>query len=638
VALLLAAACTDAGSPAGSQVAPDTSHNLKPVPSNQWYSNLAAQFPTQPLYALPAAYQLSEQGLALSTPVVTKTPGSIHAPFKEDLVLGLDGQLSRPRITGIGDWNVNLSMAGPDGAELHFTIAHGVPYTVLHSSRPHIVARCANCAVFADDTAAVQSGASASAKALTLAVGGATYLLVFDRTAQVHFAANTLNVDGANRIFVATLDRRASVPLFKRVAESEVLGTTATAKVEGEKVLTTYAVRASGPAPLLALYPHQTRFLTAPLAVLGTYSSIRGTLTLVQAASFTTALPAHPPKDSFDPLTPVPADLASSLRSDVDGFIGGGPPASQDYFLGVWFGRGADLVQLAQSTGATDQAQRLLHFLEPLLVSDLSGFVYDATRTSVIAKAPEFGNEKLNDHHFHYGYYIRAAAVLTLADPGFLPQVRTQAAPLVNDIANQDRGSGLFPYLRTFDVYEGHSWADGFAKFADGNDEESSSEAINAWYGVYLWSRVTHDSRLETTALYLYVTEVESTKEYWFGTGGLLSPPYGHRLASLVWGGKVDFGTWFSANPNAIYGIQLLPITPASAYLGQLPAIDAYLSDLETSGGRLDGYWGDLLLAWLSYYTPKEALAKAGGLGSSQLSGPRSLLLYTLYRNLQLHT
>jgi endoglucanase Acf2 len=255
----------------------------------------------------------------------------------------------------------------------------------------------------------------------------------------------------------------------------------------------------------------------------------------------------------------------------------------------------------------------------------------------VIAKVPEFGNEKLNDHHFHYGYYIRAAAVLALADPGFLVQVRTQAASLVRDIANPDRSSGLFPYLRTFDVYEGHSWADGFAKFTDGNDEESSSEAINAWYGVYLWSRVTHDSQLESTALYLYATEVESTKEYWFGTAGLLTPPYGHRLASLVWGGKVDFGTWFSANPNAIYGIQLLPITPGSEYLGQLPAIDVYVSDLEAAGGRLDGYWGDLLLAWLSYYAPKEALSKAGGVASSQLSGPRSLLLYTLYRNLQLH-
>jgi endoglucanase Acf2 len=255
----------------------------------------------------------------------------------------------------------------------------------------------------------------------------------------------------------------------------------------------------------------------------------------------------------------------------------------------------------------------------------------------MIARAPEFGNEKLNDHHFHYGYFIRAAAVLVRADPSFLPRVKTQIGQLVDDIANPNRTSGQYPYLRNFDVYEGHSWADGFAKFADGNDQESSSEAINAWYAVYLWSRITHDSQLESTALYLYTTEVESAKEYWFGTAGLLAAPYQHRLASLVWGGKVDFGTWFSSNPNAIYGIQLLPITPASTYLGQLPGISAYTSDLEAAGGRLDGYWGDLLLAWLSYYAPHEALAKAGAVGSSQLNGPRSLLLYTIYRNLQLH-
>lgn len=587
---------------------------------------------------MPLAYVLSDQGVALSTPTVTKTPGSIHAPFKEDLVVGLESPLSRPSVTGIGDWNVNLSMTSSAGDELHFALAHGVPFTVLNSSRPRFLARCASsCAVFADDTTPIQAGASSSTRALTLLAGDHTYFLSFDRAIQVQFSGSVLHLSGAKRIFVATLDTRAHFGLFKKVTDSEVLGTAATTRLEGGKVLTTYTVRTSGPEPLVVLYPHQAGFLTTSLPVLGSYSSVRGNLTLVRTSSFTTALSAPPPEESFASLNPAPEDLAASLQGDIDGFLSAGPPASQDYFLGVWFGRGIDLLQLAESTGKSDQAERLLHYLEPLLSSSLSGFTYDATRASVIAKAPEFGNEKLNDHHFHYGYFIRAAAVLARADPGFLPRLRTEVGLLVSDIANQDRASGLFPYLRTFDVYEGHSWADGFANFADGNDEESSSEAINAWYAVYLWSRVTQDSRLEGTALYLYTTEVQSVKEYWFGTGGLLSPPYEHRLASLVWGGKVDFGTWFSSNPNAIYGIQLLPITPASGYLGQLPAIDVYVSDLEAAGGRLDGYWGDLLLVWLSYYAPREALAKAGGLASSQLNGPRSLLLYTIYRNLQLH-
>lgn len=637
IAVIAAAAFAAAGSGSRPPPVADGSHNLRPVISNQWYSDILTQFPTQPLYALPAAYQLSAQGLAVSVPSVTKTSASIQAPFKDDLQIGLDSPLARPRITGVGDWNVDLAMTSFDGTELRFTLAHGVPFTVVHSSRPRLVARCAGCAVFADNQTPVAAGGGASARALTLVVGDRSYLLAFDRTIAVRFAADTLRLDGAARVFVAALDSRNSYGLFKSIADSEVLGTKAAARFEGGKVVTTYTVRSSGPSPLLTLYPHQAQFLAAPLHFLGSYSSIRGTLSLVRATSFTTALSAPPPAGGFDSLNAVPPDLAASLKNDIDGFVKTGPPASKDYFLGVWLGRGTDLLQLAQSTGAADQAQVLLKYLEPALASGLSGFVYDAGRTSVIAKVPEFGNEKLNDHHFHYGYYIRAAAVLALADPGFLAQVRAPVALLVNDIANRDRGSDLFPYLRTLDVYEGHSWADGYAQFADGNNQESSSEAINAWYGVYLWSRVTHDAGLEETALYLYTTEVQSAKEYWFGTGGLLTPPYQHRIASLVWGGKVDFATWFSANPNAIYGIQLLPITPASQYLGQLPAIDVYMADLKAAGGRVDGYWGDLLLAWLSYYSPHEALAKAAGVATAQLNGPRSLLLYTLYRNLQLH-
>jgi hypothetical protein len=640
VAILLVAAAgfVIPGLTGSPSAALDGSHSLRPVVSNQWYSNILSQFPTQPLYALPAAYQLSDQGLGVSTPSVTKSASSIQAPFKEDLLIGLDSPLSRPRVTGIGDWNVNLSMTSADGTELRFGLAHGVPSTVIHSSRPHLIARCAaGCSVLADNATPVPEGGSVSTRALTLLVGERTYLLVLDHTLPVRLSSNVLHLDGAGRVSVATLDNRNSFGLFKSAADSEVLGTTAAATVAAGKVITTYTIRTSGPPPLLTLYPHQAQFLATSLPSLGSYSSIRGMLTLVRTTSFTTVLATPPPAVGFDPLKVVPPDLAAGLKSDTDAFIRAGPPASQDYFLGVWLGRGTDLLQLAQATEATDLAQRLVSYLEPLLAGGLSGFAYDASLTSVIAKVPEFGNEKLNDHHFHYGYYIRAAAVLGLTDPAFLSQVRARVALLVNDIASQDRASVVFPYLRTMDVYEGHSWADGYAKFADGNDQESSSEAINAWYGVFLWSRVTHDAGLQETALYLYTTEVQSAKEYWFGTGGLLTPPYQHRLASLVWGGKVDFATWFSGKPNAIYGIQLLPITPASQYLGQLPTIDSYLSDLAAAGGTLDGYWGDLLLEWLSFYAPHQALVRSAGVASSQLNGPRSLLLYTIYRNLQLH-
>ena len=38
-------------------------------------------------------------------------------------------------------------------------------------------------------------------------------------------------------------------------------------------------------------------------------------------------------------------------------------------------------------------------------------------------------------------------------------------------------------------------------------------------------------------------------------------------MVSLNWGGKRDYATWFSPEPNAILGIQLIPMGPVQTYL-----------------------------------------------------------------------
>jgi len=75
---------------------------------------------------------------------------------------------------------------------------------------------------------------------------------------------------------------------------------------------------------------------------------------------------------------------------------------------------------------------------------------------------------------------------------------------LIKDIANWDRNDTRFPFLRNFDPYEGHSWASGHAGFADGNNQESSSEAINAWQAIILWgsNRKQNDKRPWNLSLY----------------------------------------------------------------------------------------------------------------------------------------
>jgi endo-1,3(4)-beta-glucanase len=125
-----------------------------------------------------------------------------------------------------------------------------------------------------------------------------------------------------------------------------------------------------------------------------------------------------------------------------------------------------------------------------------SKFLYDATwggvctRTGLTDSMADFGNGWYNDHHFHYGYILFAAAVVGKFNGEFLlPQARggyrEQLMALVHDIASVNKTT-LFPRARMKDWYDGHSWASGLFVIEDGKAQESSSEAVNAYYAVSL--------------------------------------------------------------------------------------------------------------------------------------------------------
>ena len=110
--------------------------------------------------------------------------------------------------------------------------------------------------------------------------------------------------------------------------------------------------------------------------------------------------------------------------------------------------------------------------------------------------------------------------------------------------------------MRNFDPYAGHSWASGHAKFGDGNNNESSSEAMNAWYGMILWGEFTGDTAVRDRGIYLYTTEMQAIQEYWFDVHDENHPAtFTPSVVTMVWGGKGANATWFTANPEAVHGI-----------------------------------------------------------------------------------
>ena len=99
-----------------------------------------------------------------------------------------------------------------------------------------------------------------------------------------------------------------------------------------------------------------------------------------------------------------------------------------------------------------------------------------------------FGNGFYNDHHFHYGYHIYAAATVAHFDNDWGRKHFEQVLYLVRDIANPSEDDVYFPKCRQKDWYQGNSWASGIPlPYPNGRNQESSSEAIAAYEAVTLF-------------------------------------------------------------------------------------------------------------------------------------------------------
>ena len=97
---------------------------------------------------------------------------------------------------------------------------------------------------------------------------------------------------------------------------------------------------------------------------------------------------------------------------------------------------------------------------------------------------------RYNDHHFHYGYHIYAAAVVAKHRPEWAREYFERILLYIRDIANPSADDQYFPQFRQKDWYLGNSWAAGLMSMElspHGREQESSSEAIAAFEGIALY-------------------------------------------------------------------------------------------------------------------------------------------------------
>jgi len=242
------------------------------------------------------------------------------------------------------------------------------------------------------------------------------------------------------------------------------------------------------------------------------------------------------------------------------------------------------LALIADEVGNTELAGRIRGKMRSRLNpwmwgNNTNSLRYDRTWKGICSKqglaneAADYGNGMYNDHHFHYGYMIYAAAVIGKKQPQYILDNKDSIMAMVRDIANPNTADSYFPVARLKDWYWGHSWASGLYSFGDNKNQESTSEAVNGYYGIQLLGLAMNDTALYNWGRVLLATEMRSTHKYWQITSGseIYASPFADRkVVGILWGLKVDYATWFGSAAQFIHCIQMLPFTPISEEL--LPA------------------------------------------------------------------
>jgi endoglucanase Acf2 len=388
---------------------------------------------------------------------------------------------------------------------------------------------------------------------------------------------------------------------------------------------------------LFALYRHQHLHLPDAAFSPYSYQSPRGEMRLLAGREFTTqtpflgVLPALPNRsaDSAALKVSLDADFAR-IRSRKAPF-----ERSDTYWNGKEFGKFCELIQIAEQLGRDTVRDALLAMLKSRLEDWFDGqaphfFYYDSRWSTLTGYPDSYGSgEQLNDHHFHYSYFIKAAATIAQYDPDWVKPERYggMIELLIRDCASPDPADPLFPWLRNFDPYAGHSWAAGHAGFASGNNQESSSESMNFATALVLYGQATGRQDLRDLGIYWHSTEAEAIRHYWFDNDGAVFPDgYGHSCVGMVWGDGGTYGTWWTANPEEIHGINYLPLNGGSLYLGRSPDyVRRNLADLVRSnlnfheafpgsGAEFDR-WQDIIFGYRALVDPDRAAASLQQLG-----------------------
>lgn len=605
----------------------------RPVPTNDWWSAVLKKDHADNLFNYPLSMRTLPTGLDIGRIIPADGANGSAQPLSDisPVIVGVDSlAATRATAANYSDWTVTLSWQDSPNS-FKATMGMGMPFVYFQKGSEDTATVTVNVGrvTILNEVLLIEESQS-GANFAVYGPSGATWVQ----------AGNTYSstLSGKNYWSLALLpsgNAPALAEAFQAFAYVEPTNTqlewhydetTAVLRTE----FTTTAIQHEGTenTVLQGLLPHHWAYLSddSPDPSEGSLSTIRGELKLLASNTFATErtfhgiLPTLPALTSGSPQF-NPAELNNKISLMENESLS---TWTDSYNEGQVMNRLIQTARIAHETGNSSARDNLLATIKNRLEDWLtveSGevaflFYYDATWTTLIGYPAGHGQDtNINDHHFHWGYFIHAAAFLEQFEPGWAENWGDMVNLLVRDAASADRSDSLFPFLRSFNPFAGHAWANGFATFPFGNDQESSSESMQFNSALIHWGAVTGNKSIRDLGIYLYTTEQTAIEEYWFDVNDrTFQPNYGTALASRIWGNGYDNQTFWTGDIAAAYGIELYPIHGGSLYLvHNREYAHALWAEMATRTGILaqavnPNLWHDVYWQFLALMDPDAAI------------------------------
>ncbi|TDH64812.1 uncharacterized protein CCR75_000633 [Bremia lactucae] len=342
------------------------------------------------------------------------------------------------------------------------------------------------------------------------------------------------------------------------------------------------------------------------------------------------------PIDRPTPYIVEKIDLLNTLKKDITANWTGWDVDSW-YFNGKTFQKFASLCIMASDKLIVGDDTKLLKFclqklerlIEPVLNNTLTPFLmYDTLYHGLISTSifrnnniyEEFGNSIYNDHHYHYGYYLVASAMIKHLDPHWerLPELERIIWTMIRDVANPSKLDPYFPRFRHFTWYLGHSYSHGATSIDNGKDEESTSEDINFCYGLLLWGRMTGRKDIEDLGSLMLRLNAHAIRTYFLlKRDNPIHPPdiVRNHVTGIFFDNLVFYNTFFLDEVYAIHGIQMIPVSPINRLARTSVFVEQEWVDIVSKTSIVldqnsNNTWLSLLLVNGATVEPMEALRR----------------------------